>query len=58
LPVVITYDNIMRTVTRNMGPNICTVTHDAHGIMIKEQCTGTTPSTTIVTVSATQGIGK
>jgi hypothetical protein len=57
-PVVITYDNIMRTVTRNMGPNICTVTHDANGNMTKEQCTGTTPSTTLVTVSATMGICK
>jgi hypothetical protein len=57
-PVVYTYDNIMRTVIRNMGPNICTATHDANGIMIKEQCTGTTPSTTIVTVSATAGICK
>jgi len=24
-PVVYTYDNIMRTVRRDMGPNICTV---------------------------------
>lgn len=57
-PVVYTYDNIMRTVRREMGPNICTVTHDANGILTREQCTGTSPSTTVVTVSATQTICK
>ena len=57
-PVSITYDNANRTVTRNMGPNICTVTHDGNGIMIRESCTGTTPSTTIVTINGTQSICK
>lgn len=56
--VTITYDNANRTVTRVIPPNTCKVTHDANGILIKEECTGTTPSTTNVTVISTQTICK
>jgi hypothetical protein len=41
-----------------MGLNICTVTHDANGNITREQCTGTTPSTTVVTINATTQICK
>ena len=57
-PVSYTYDNTNRTVTRNTGLNTCTVTHDSNGIMIREVCTGTQPSTTTVTINATQQICK
>lgn len=56
--VSITYDNANRSVTRNSGPNICTVTHDQNANIIRETCTGTTPSTTIVTVQGTQQVCK
>lgn len=54
----ISYDNANRSVTRIMGLNTCTVTHDANGIIIKEVCTGTTASTTEVTVLTTQSVCK
>jgi hypothetical protein len=53
-----TYDNVNRTVTRVIGPNTCTVTHDTNGIIIREQCTGTTGSTTDVLIRGTQQICK
>lgn len=55
-PVSITYNNTARTVTRNTGLNICTVTHDTNGIMVRESCTGTTASTTEITILTTQQI--
>ena len=56
--VSITYDNANRSVTRNSGLNVCTVTHDQNANMIRETCTGTTASTTIVTIQAKQQICK
>jgi hypothetical protein len=49
----ITYDNANRTVTRVSGPNTCTQTHDENGFIIREVCTGTSPSTTVATSQAT-----
>lgn len=57
-PVSNTYDNTNRTVRRDTGLNVCTQTHDANGILVREECTGTTPSTTVVTTNATQQICK
>jgi hypothetical protein len=55
-PVTNTYDNVNHTVRRDTGLNVCTQTHDANGIIVKETCTGTTPSTTDVNVVTTQQI--
>ena len=55
-PVSFTYDNANRTSTRNTGLNICTQTHDVNGIIVRESCTGTDPSTTVVTINSTQQI--
>lgn len=52
-PLSISYDNANRTVTRNTGLNICTVTHDQNGNIVRESCTGTTPSVTEVTIHTT-----
>jgi len=52
------YDNANRSVTRIIGLNTCTQTYDPNGIVIKEVCTGTTPSTTNVTINSTQSICK
>lgn len=57
-PMSISYDAANRSATRNTGLNVCTVTHDANGIIIRETCTGTTGSTTIVTILSTQSICK
>ncbi len=51
-----TYDNVNHTVRRDTGLNVCTQTHDANGNIIKETCTGTSPSTTDVTIRETQQI--
>ena len=56
--VTISYDNTNRTVTQNTGPNTCTQTYDQNGIIIREGCTGTTASTTVVTVNSTQQVCK
>ncbi len=56
LPLSITYDDAARSVTRNSALNSCTLTHDANGIMLRESCTGTTPSTTEITTLTTQQI--
>lgn len=56
--ISVSYDAANRSVTRDMGLNICTVTHDSNGIIIRETCTGTIASTTIVTVGGTQSICK
>ena len=56
--VSITYDNTNHTAARTISPNTCTVTHDQNGIMIREQCVGTTSSTTIITVNSTVQICK
>jgi hypothetical protein len=57
-PISISYDAANRSFTRNDGRNTCTVTHDENGIIIGETCTGTTGSTTVVTVNSTQQICK
>ena len=57
-PISITYDNAARTSRRNTGLNICTQTHDQNGNIVREECTGTTPSTTVVTIQNTQQICK
>jgi hypothetical protein len=57
-PLSNSYNDANRSVTRNSGLNVCTVTHDGNGIMIRETCTGTTESTTVVTVGGTQSICK
>lgn len=54
--VSISYDNGSRTATQNRGLNTCTQTYDQNGILTREVCTGTTPSTTVVTVNATQQV--
>ena len=56
--VTLTYDNANRTVTQSSAQNTCTLTYDANGVVIREACTGTTDSTTVVTVNATQQICK
>lgn len=55
-PISFTYDDAAHTVKRNIPPNICTDTYDQNGIMTGEDCTGTTPSKTVVTTLATQQI--
>ena len=54
-PVTITYDNANRTATRDLGVDVCTVTHDQNGIIIREVCRA---ESTNVTVNATQQICK
>ena len=56
--VTISYDNTNRTVTQNTGPNTCTHTYDQNGVILREVCTGTTASTTVVTVNSTQQVCK
>jgi hypothetical protein len=56
--VSIAYDAGNRTATRNSGLNVCTQTHDANGNITREVCTGTSPSTTTVTINSTQQICK
>lgn len=56
IAITLTYDDSAHTVIRNIPPNICKVTHDSNGIMIQEECTGTTPSTTKLTILETQQI--
>ena len=57
-PLQYSYDAGNRSVTRDSGLNVCTVTHDGNGNIIRESCTGTTASTTIVTINSTQSICK
>jgi len=52
-PITITYDDAAHTAKRDIPPNLCTDTYDQNGIMIKEECTGTMASTTIVTIQET-----
>lgn len=56
--VTISYDTPNRTSTRNTGLNTCTQTYDQNGILTREVCTGTTASTTVVTVNGTQQVCK
>jgi YD repeat-containing protein len=56
--VSITYNNADRTVTRNDGLNTCTQRYDPNGNIQGETCTGTSPSTTNVTVQSTVQICK
>jgi len=56
--VSITYNNPDRTVTRNDGLNTCIQRSDLNGNIQGETCTGTSPSTTTVTVQSTLQICK
>jgi YD repeat-containing protein len=56
--VSIAYDNANRTVTRNDGLNTCIQTYDPNGNIQRETCTGTSPSTTTVSVQSTLQICK
>ena len=57
-PISYIYDSTARTVRRDTGLNVCTQTYDQNGNIIGETCTGTTPSTTVVTIRGTTQLCK